>query len=196
MKAGEGFYYGFGSVDVKRGMPGKYSFSYEAWSSLLKRCFDKKCKRHHYYKDCTVDERFKEFHDFDAWARQQIGYGVPGFQLDKDILVKGNRHYGPDTCVFIPQDLNVVVHGKHKKKHSTPAGVRVEDRRPIVRFVAKIGINGRTINLGTFDTPELAFLAYKAAKEERIKEVAEQWKSKIDPRTYLALMSRVVEIED
>ena len=55
---------------------------------------------------------------------------------------------------------------------------------------------GKSISLGTYDTPEEAFLAYKKAKEAYIKEVAEEYKGKIDNRLYEALMNYEVEITD
>jgi hypothetical protein len=51
-------------------------------------------------------------------------------------------------------------------------------------------------HLGTFDTPEEAFQAYKVAKEEYIKEVADKWKDKITEKVYQALYNYKVEITD
>ena len=50
--------------------------------------------------------------------------------------------------------------------------------------------------MGTYITPEEAFCAYKQAKEAHIKDVANKWKDKIDPRVYDALVSYQVEITD
>lgn len=50
--------------------------------------------------------------------------------------------------------------------------------------------------LGMFDTPEEAFYAYKIAKEVWIKEVADKWKSFIEPRVYEAMYNYKVEITD
>ena len=50
--------------------------------------------------------------------------------------------------------------------------------------------------LGTFDTPEEAFQAYKTAKEECIKEVADKWKGLISEQVYNALINYKIEITD
>ena len=51
-------------------------------------------------------------------------------------------------------------------------------------------------HLGSFDTPEEAFQAYKVAKESHIKEIADKWKDKIEPRVYEAMYNYKVEITD
>ena len=50
--------------------------------------------------------------------------------------------------------------------------------------------------MGFYCTPEEAFYAYKQAKEDYIKEVANKWKDQIDPRVYEALMNWTIEITD
>ena len=51
-------------------------------------------------------------------------------------------------------------------------------------------------HVGYFNTEIEAFEAYKQAKENHLKEVAEKWKGKIDDRAYNALMEYQVEITD
>lgn len=45
-------------------------------------------------------------------------------------------------------------------------------------------------------TPEEAFQVYKVAKETYIKEVADEWKDKINPKVYQAMYNYQVEITD
>ena len=64
-------------------------------------------------------------------------------------------------------------------------------------FVAKVAKNkGKQEYLGLFNTELEAFNAYKQAKESFVKEQAEKWKDKIDPRAYEALMNYEVNIND
>lgn len=49
--------------------------------------------KHPTYKDCTVSEMFKHFHLFHAWCQEQVGFRALGYCLDKDLLLKGNKHY-------------------------------------------------------------------------------------------------------
>ena len=50
--------------------------------------------------------------------------------------------------------------------------------------------------IGLFTTEIEAFYAYKQAKEAYIKEVAEKWRDKIDPRVYEALISWEISFDD
>jgi hypothetical protein len=80
------------------------------------------------------------------------------------------------------REVNTVV----KKKYGT--NVETYARKPSNRPSAILGIKGKSVHLGTFNTEIEAFQAYKTAKEAYIKEVANRWKDKIDPRVYEALM--------
>ena len=64
------------------------------------------------------------------------------------------------------------------------------------KYVARIKIKGKEKFLGSFDTENEAFQAYKQAKGQYLKELAEKWKSEIDPRAYTALMNYKVEMTD
>ena len=55
---------------------------------------------------------------------------------------------------------------------------------------------GRSEYLGYFNTELEAFKAYKKAKEVFVKEQANKWKGKVDPRAYQALMNYTVNIDD
>ncbi len=55
---------------------------------------------------------------------------------------------------------------------------------------------GKKLHLGTFETVEDAFNAYKKAKEKCIREYAELHKSEISDKVYNALLNYKVEITD
>ena len=52
------------------------------------------------------------------------------------------------------------------------------------------------MGINSFNLTPRAKKAYKTAKEFYIKEVADKWKDKIDPRAYDALYKYQVEITD
>ena len=55
---------------------------------------------------------------------------------------------------------------------------------------------GKRIELGIFETPELAFARYKEYKEDFIKDLAEQYKGEIPNKVYEAMMNWEIEITD
>ena len=169
--------------------------AYYLWNGMLKRCYNTdKMERNPSYHDCEVVGDFIYFSKFLKWCEQQKGFGQKGFELDKDILVKGNKIYSEDTCCFVPKDLNVILTHRRKDKGLCPVGVYHNKRTN--KYIAQISKFKKVTHLGCFDTPESAFQAYKEAKEAYIKEVAELYKDQIDIRVYEALMNYKVDIND
>ena len=117
---------------------------------------------------------------------------MQGWELDKDILFKGNKIYSPETCCFIPREINQIFPKRDLKRGEYPIGVT----RKRGKFSAQLSTKDFNKNLGVFNTPEEAFQAYKSAKESYIKEVADKWKDQIEPRVYQAMYNYQVEITD
>lgn len=172
---------------------GKHNKEYSLWVSMLTRCYSKKSHiAHPTYVKCSVSENFKYYAYFFNWANTQVGFGNVDFQLDKDLIMKGNEIYSEDTCVFIPTELNLLIIKRTNGRGALPLGVTKNG----LRYKSRCNVQGKEKHLGTFDTPELAFAAYKTFKEAHIKELAEKYKGTIDPRAYQALLNYEVSIDD
>ena len=169
---------------------------YVLWQRMLERCYsDGFKKKNPTYIDCEVSENFKSYEYFYEWCYKQIGFGVGGFELDKDLLLKGNKVYSENTCIFIPAEINLLLIKRDASRGEHLIGVSWCKRDKA--FVAQVSRNkGKPERLGYFKTEIEAFNAYKKAKEVFVKEVAEKWKSQIDERAYNALMNYEVEIDD
>ena len=186
-------YYGIGNFVSK--VDNKHTPEYEDWYSMLRRCFDVNQKTvQESYKDVTVKENWHNFQNFAKWATTQLGFGNKGWHLDKDLLVKHNRIYSEDTCVYIPPEINSFI--KRKRINDLPIGVDLVSRAGGIRYRAQSRENGSNIHLGDFVTKELAFYAYKNHKEMLAKRLANKWKGSIDERAYQALMNYTVDITD
>lgn len=149
------------------------------------------------YKNCTIE--FESLEAFREWAIRQVGFHEPGFEMDKDILVKGNRVYSPQTCVFVPSEINGLFSGCYRALRRGKYPIGVSYNKGSGTFVAQMSNRqqaGLDKYLGSFATVEEAFACYKAAKEAKIKALANKWKDQIDPRAYAALMARTVEMDD
>ena len=194
--------YGIGIVGTKylitiNGVPTK---EYVLWKRMLERCYsDSFKKKRPTYEGCEVSNNFKSYEYFYEWCNSQIGFSVDGngnpFHLDKDLLVKGNKVYSEDSCVFIPQEVNSLLIKRAASRGEHLIGVCWSKTHKA--FKAQVGRGkGRSEPLGYFNTELEAFNAYKQAKESFIKEQAEKWKGKIDERAYKALMNYTVNIDD
>ncbi len=188
--------YGVGIIgDAIASLNGAKLKEYRVWRGLLGRCYNEKTKlRSISYVDCSASDNFKYYPFFKDWCHDQIGFGEEGFELDKDILVKGNKTYSEDTCVFVPKEINLLFCKSNNIRGDYPIGVKFCNISN--KFKAAITRNNKQFHLGSFSTPEEAFLAYKEAKEQQIKVVANRWKDQIDIRVYEALMNWEVDITD
>ncbi len=175
---------------------GEYDFnceSYMVWYSMLRRCYSKvSLSRRKTYENCTVVDEWLYFQNFASWYYSQISCG--NYELDKDLLVKGNKLYSGYTCCLIPTCINSFLSLTNSLRGKYPVGVSFHKR--IKKFQAQITRGNGRESLGYFVTEEEAFYAYKKEKEAYAKELAEKWRDKIDPRAYEALMNYTVEITD
>ena len=194
--------YGVGIIGTKYPITinGVKTKEYALWQSMLKRCYsDTYQKRYPTYIDCKCSENFKSYEYFYEWCHKQIGFGVDGngnpFQLDKDLLIKGNKVYSENTSVFIPREINQVLVKRTALRGERLIGVYWHKRGKA--FAAQVNkSNGGSEYLGLFNTEIEAFNAYKIAKEIYIKELANKWRDKIDERVYEALMNYQVVVND
>ena len=172
---------------------GKMVKEYTLWVSMLERCYHNKFQENHpTYVGCTTSDKFKHYAYFFEWCQAQIGFNDVGYTLDKDLLVKGNKIYSEDSCVFLPQQLNKLITKRQLDRGLLPIGVTKNG----IKYKTRCNVQGKEKYLGLFDTPELAFYAYKTFKEAHIKELAEKYKDTIDQRAYQALLNYEVDIND
>lgn len=166
---------------------------YVTWSNMLRRVYLPKNKlEYEAYKDCSVDQSWLLLTNFNNWFKSQIH--EKGYHLDKDLLHKGNKVYSPSTCIFVPQEINKFLTSRANGRGKYPLGVSYKISN--LKYDAKVSIDSRTKHLGLFEHPEDAFYAYKKAKEEYSKVLAERWKEHIDARAYDALLRYEVNITD
>ena len=165
--------------------------AYGRWIEILRRCYnDTHTLRYAKYLDCYVSEEWKLFSNFLKWFKENY---IKCYAIDKDIIKKGNKCYCADFCCFVPQRINNLIINRSNHRGVLPIGVSKQGEK----YIAMLGGNLNKY-LGTFDTPEDAFNAYKSAKETYIKQVAQKYydAGKITRRVYDALMNYKVEITD
>jgi len=174
---------------------GKPIKEYQLWQSMLRRCFSEEYKQNRpTYQGVTCSKDWLSMTKFIEDVSQMKGFGLEGWQLDKDILQKGNKLYSKDTCCFVPQEVNLLLVKCDNSRGEYPVGVCFH--KASGKFRARLAINGKQKHLGYFNTVEEAFFAYKAAKEAQIKAVAQKWQHILDERVYSALMTYDVSVDD
>lgn len=195
--------YNVGMVGTKYpvSINGKVTKEYYAWNNMLKRCFDEKVKnKYNTYKDATCCEEWLFFENFYEWLHSQENFDkwLNGnkWSLDKDILLKDNKFYSPNTCCLIPQNVNKLFTKRNADRGDLPIGVT----RRKEKYISQCDnpITDKKEHLGMHLIPMTAFQAYKKRKEEIIKQVAqvEYSNGNITERCYDAMMRYEVEITD
>lgn len=142
---------------------------YKVWSAMLRRVYNPSPEMVNSYLDATVCSEWLFFSNFKRWMETQDWEGK---QLDKDLLHPGNKEYSPQSCVFITKELNTFITGPRRSTPDLPVGVGFH--KASGKFRATAGnLNGRTVHLGLYLTPEEAEKAYLEYKLKRAEVYAE-----------------------
>lgn len=185
---------GFNDRKYKSSLNGKVIYEYRLWIDLLRRCYSEKLQnKYPTYKGKFVCEEWLNFSNFYEWVKS-CPFRQDGWDLDKDLLFKGNECYGPETCVFLPHRLNTFLTKLKSVRGELPVGVCYIPESGTYRALCSIG--GGIQKSKVFKTCSEAFEWYKQQKENLAKELASLYKEAIDPRAYEALMNFKVDIED
>ena len=193
-------YKGKGEYKLKEN--GKDTFLYTEWHSMLARCYNKNQQlknKTSSYKNCIVCEEWYNFQNFCEWWESNY-YEIKGekMRLDKDVLYKNNKVYSPDTCIIVPERINMVLQtGRSTNKSGYPGVDKRSENSYRARCNVTDKINGsKVITIVSFNNPVEAFRAYKEFKENYIKQVADEYKDRIPKKLYDAMYRYEVEITD
>ena len=181
-----------GLGDYKGSINNKNTYCYVVWNGMLRRCYSKEYQnKFPSYKECSV---VKEWHNFQNFAKWFYKHYKKNCVLDKDILIKGNKIYGPDNCAFVPVSLNNLITNNKKQRGNLPIGVRLINNK----YISYVSFNKKQISLGTSFNIEEAFFKYKKYKEDLIKNQALYYleNNLINTKTFKALHNYKIEITD
>jgi len=172
-----------GEGKYSTGTSKKRSQEHRVWRCMLERCYSEKYKEDNkaYYGIATVCDEWKCFQRFAKWYNDNK-YEVDGrLHLDKDILFRGNKIYSPDTCLLVPQRINMLFVTR-PNRNGLPNGVWIEKSG---KYSASY--NGK--KLGRFNSIQDAEEAHYKAKKEAIKKVAKEYQEIIPQKVYEALLN-------
>ena len=161
---------------------------YEVWGSVLKRAYSPKYHANRpTYIGVTVCEEWHSFMAFRAWMETQDWEGK---QLDKDIIVPGNKVYSPATCAFVSSQINSLLIDSAAARGEWPIGVSLQKESN--RFQARVKENGKGRHLGYFATPEAA---HRAWRKEQLRIGRTAARECDDPRVSAGLLRHSYRIE-
>ena len=158
---------------------------FSRWRAMISRCYSKsRISRFPSYKACTVSAEWSRFSEFRSWMDSQEWHG---YELDKDILCKGNKLYSPDKCVFIEPRLNRFIIDRGSDRGDYPIGVYWHKGANKFASACRNPFHDKIEHLGYFSTAENAHIAWRERKHKLSCAYADLHK---DPRIAEALRKR------
>lgn len=159
---------------------------YKKWKLMLERCYYTKFKeKRPTYEECTCCPEWLYFSNFKAWMETQDWEGK---QLDKDLLIRGNKIYSPETCVFVSPEVNRFILESTATRGKYLIGVTHYDEKT-GKYMARCCnvMTGKQVTVGRYPSELLAHKAWLAFKLKQAEFLAER---QTDPRVAEALVSR------
>lgn len=162
--------------------------AYRTWHDIMRRCYSENSKEKFqaYYHICSVSKEWHNYQNFAEWFDNNK-YEVEGrLHIDKDILYPGNKIYCSDTCLLVPQRINMLFMNKPNKRGLPNGIVKYKNG-----YLVKYGGN----EYGVKNTLNDAFTLYSEKKKEAIVKVANEYKNIIPDKLYKALLLYDVRID-
>ena len=137
---------------------------YQAWMAMLERCYSTKYQeRHPTYIGCSVSEEWLRFSNFRGWMECQ---DFKDKQLDKDILLEGNKVYSAETCVFVSGMVNSFTTDCGTARGELPIGVHWDKGSNKFRSQCRNPITNKKEYLGRFTCEQEAHQVWQVRKLE------------------------------
>ena len=155
-------------IETKVNGKKQYCPIYQTWRHMLARCYSPKVQlKCPTYIGCSVSKEWLTFSNFRKWMVTQNSQGM---QLDKDILINGNKVYSQNTCCFVSHHVNHLLNERLAARGKYLIGVYWNKSNNA--FASQVSIFGRAKHLGSFKTQIDAHIAWRKAKAAYIIEAA------------------------
>lgn len=142
--------------------------AYVCWKHMLSRCYTNGYKT---YVGVTVCEEWLIFSNFRKWW---VSNSVDGWELDKDLLVVGNKIYSPKTCLFVPPWLNSFLNDRRSVRSKHGIGVTPHNKSGLFRARCNNRLIGTSETIGLFKSELEAKNAWKNRKIEIITSMKDE----------------------
>jgi hypothetical protein len=169
--AKKGLLFGVGVNDadyaVKEGARGAakvYCKFYSVWSDMLMRCYSKGYQeKNKSYVGTSVCDDWLVFSKFKSWMEKQDWEGK---ELDKDLILFGNKIYSPERCVFVGKDVNTFFCKCFQQTGDCKVGVYWNKNRGMYKAQCRDSVLKKRYHIGYFSEEEDAHSAWKMKKME------------------------------
>lgn len=147
--------------------------SYYTWKAMMKRCYTTK---YNSYKNVFVCEEWHCYANFEKWYDNNYWKcGEETMCLDKDILFINSKIYSPNTCLFIPNRINLLF---QSIQYIIENGTRYNKKyKKYVVHVRHMESN-KNDYFGSYKTKEESIEIYLKHKRLYIKQIANDYNNK------------------
>lgn len=150
---------------------------YKHWCPMIRRCYDTDPEFINYF-DKSVDKDWHNFQNFAEWCLDQKGFNMKSWQLDKDIIKRGNKEYGPDVCAFIPPRVNSLL-------IKPPKGFWDKWNKFNISLRSYEGVK----KCGRFDSEQEGYDWYNKEKSYVIDMICKDYQGQVDDRVLESIKS-------
>lgn len=138
---------------------------YSAWKSMKARSEPTFQNKYPSYEGVTVCDEWKLFSNFHKWAVVNL---LEGLEVDKDVLLLGNKLYSPSTCAALPKRVNYLLNSFKSNCGTLPMGVSLT-ANITNKYRAAVSSGGKRVNLGVYASKGLAHQAWQWEKANQIE---------------------------
>lgn len=177
------------------------TLSGQRWESIEKRCQVDGDQQRKYPRYKGTTNLFESFNDFVEWSRFEVGYDLRenvgrqswAYCIEKDILGNGSKVYSPDTCLFVPNAVNIFLTARNASRGDYPIGAAWKEQNK--KFQAQVRDRGTSRYLGLYEDPFEAHRAWQLGKIDIGRVFASEFKD-WHTKLYNGLNSWLDKIQD
>lgn len=147
------------------------------WRHMEERCNPNGRVQRKYPTYLGTSHLFEDYQHFTTWATMQFGYlnkdaNGKYWQLDKDLIQRGNKIYSESLCLFVPHRVNCLLTTRTLARGEYPLGVYFETKPGKFRANCQQQ-SGIPKFLGYFDDPVSAHRQWQLEKSAQILKMSE-----------------------
>lgn len=161
------------------------------WCGLRTRTLDETFKnKHKAYLNCTLSPEWVCLQNFCDWADSTYPKDFPEipWELDKDLL-SSSGVYSPETCCWLPKEINLFLSKKSEKGIYEKKGKRGSSFALFVREGTEVYKEKNGHYIGSYPTYEDAVVKWKEVEQNRLNTLIEKYRYCLSPVVIEKLIS-------